>query len=326
VARPTDFAYAAHAGSNTFLLDDDGICRRILSRGKNRSSTNKSTQRCLGAQYVASLDFASESGLVERPKEGCPLLFARVDEAGRVSLVRTAPLDRFEEIHPRDVDPVTEEHPAFDHVESLDDEFDPPPRTIRQAPLSAPSPQPSRPVPAPPSRPAPAPPSRSRRDLEALPPPPPSRRDVAPPTKREPPPLTRREPAVDSRRLVKTLVPGLPDVVRSSMKVDIDYLDPLDRTQQRQALDGARIADLDLDDDNATMIAERPAQFAKKRGMLPKERGSESLLPTHEPADDPRGERPTSIPPPPRGTEPLMPLPPTSSPGRTRGPDGRRGR
>jgi DNA topoisomerase-3 len=47
---------------------------------------------------------------------------------------------------------------------------------------------------------------------------------------------------------VKTLVPGLPDVVRSTMKVDIDYLDPLDRTQQRQALDGARIADLDLDD------------------------------------------------------------------------------
>lgn len=309
MARPTDFAYAAHAGSNTFLLDDDGICRRILSRGKNRASTNKSTQRCLGAQYVASLDFSSESGLVERPKEGCPLLFARVDEAGRVSLVRTAPLERFEEIQPRDIDPVTEEHPAFDHVEHLDDDFDPPPRTIRQAPLSSPFVPPS------------------RRDVAPLPPPsppspPPSRRDLPPSTKREPPPPTKREPAVDSRRLAKTLVPGLPDMVRSTMKVDIDYLDPLDRTQQRQALDAANLPDLDLDDDNATMIAQRPAQFAKKRGMLPKERGSESLQPRPE-SDDPRGERPTSIPPP-RGTEPLLPVPPPSTPARA--PSSRRGR
>ena len=81
-------------------------------------------------------------------------------------------------------------------------------------------------------------------------------------------------------------------------------------------------ADLDLDDDNATMIAQRPAQFAKKRGMLPKERGSESLQPRPD-TDDPRGERPTSIPPP-RGTEPHLPVPPPSAPARA--PSGRRGR
>ncbi len=233
MARLTDFSYAAHAGSNTFLLDDDGICRKILSRGKSRNSTNKSTQRCLGAQYVASLDFASESGLVERPKEGCPLLFARVDEAGRVSLVRTAPLERFEEIKRQEGDPPTDEHPAF----GAPDPDDLPPRTVRAETLA---------------------------------------------------PQTHREPKVDSLRLAKAM-PGLPEVVRSTMKVDIDYLDPLDRTQQRPALDPRKLPDLHDDDplgDDATIVAERPAEL-KRRGMLPKERPSESLVRSDAPSSQP---------------------------------------
>lgn len=241
MARLSDFSYAAHAGNNTFLLDDDGICRKILSRGKGRASTNKSTQRCLGAQYVASLDFSSESGLVERPKEGCPLLFARVDEAGRVSLVRTAALERFEEIKRSEGDPVTDEHPAF----GAPDPDELPPRTVR---------------------------------AEA----------IAPPT--------HREPKVDSRRLAKTM-PALPDVVRSTMKVDIDYLDPLDRTQQRPALDARKLPDLDdaLDDD-ATIVAERPPEL-RRRGMLPKERPSEAHLRNEPPPSQsrlppPSGRRP----------------------------------
>ena len=233
LARLTDFSYAAHAGSNTFLLDDDGICRRILSRGRNRASTNKSTQRCLGAQYVASLDFSSETGLVERPKEGCPLLFARVDDAGRVSLVRTAPLERFEEIRHPEREPETNEHPSF---ESLDpDEL--PPITLR---------------------------------AESL----------APATRRDP--RDPRDPRVDSRRLVKAGLPNLQgELLQSPRNVDIDYLDPLDRTQQRPALDADRLPPFDDDDNDATIVGERPPEF-RKRGMLPKG-GPESLVPKSAP-------------------------------------------
>ena len=237
LARLTDFSYAAHAGSNTFLLDDDGICRRILSRGKNRASTNKSTQRCLGAQYVASLDFSSETGLVERPKEGCPLLFARVDEAGRVSLVRTAPLERFEEIKHPEREPEINEHPSFESIDP--DEL--PPITLR---------------------------------AEA----------IAPATRREPrEPREPRETRVDSRRLVKAGLPNLQgQLLQSPRNVDIDYLDPLDRTQQRPAVDADRLPPFDDDDDNdATIVGERPPEL-RKRGMLPKG-GSEPLVPKAAP-------------------------------------------
>ena len=264
VPRPTAFAYAAHAGSNTFLLDDDGICRRILTRGKNRQSTNKSTQRCLGAQYVASLDFDSESGLVERPKEGCPLLFARVDEHAGVSLVRTAPLERFEEVD-RDLD--TEEHLA---LESLGFEED-------------------------------------RRRTR---PPPPTRREPAPPTRREPSPAARREPAPSQRKDAPPTTRRDRPVVRprnteipATRPLDIDYggqrlrtHDPRAeaRTDEVRAHDGRRdLPGLDEEDDFATtVVAERPAPFSKKRGMLPK--GRSDAPPPHERAD----RRPTLAPPP----------------------------
>ncbi|HRG97865.1 MAG TPA: hypothetical protein PLR99_16535 [Polyangiaceae bacterium] len=259
--RPTAFAYAAHAGSNTFLLDEDGICRRILTRGKNRQSTNKSTQRCLGAQYVASLDFDSESGLVERPKEGCPLLFARVDEHGRVSLVRTAPLERFEEVD-RELD--TEEHFA---LETLG--FDEDRRRTR---------------PPPPTRREPAP--ATRRD-----PSPAVRREPAPPTRKDAPPTTRRDrPVVRPRN---TEIPP-------TRPLDIDYggqrLRTHDaRTDELRAHDGRRdLPGLEEEDDFATtVVAERPAAFSKKRGMLP--RGRSDAPPPNERAD----RKPTLQPPPP---------------------------
>ncbi len=252
--RPTAFAYAAHAGSNTFLLDDDGICRRILTRGKNRVSTNKSTQRCLGAQYVASLDFSSDTGLVERPKEGCPLLFARVDEHGRVSLVRTAALERFEEID-RELD--TEEHPSFERVDGPHFDEDPP-RTRREPPPSA------------------------RRE-----PPPATRREPPPTTRREPTPATRRDPRVDSRRLLsRTLIGPRSDYPpQPPHAVDIDYGGERPRPQPRA------LPALDEEDDfSTTIVAERPAVFAKKRGMLPK--GRETPPPA-------AGKPPTLRPPPP---------------------------
>lgn len=147
-----------------------------------------------------------------------------------MSLVRTAPLERFEEIQRPDREPETDEHPSYESV----DPDNLPPRTVRAEALA---------------------------------------------------PATRREPVVDSRRLAKTLLPGLPDVLQSSMKIDIDYLDPLDRTQQRPALDPRELPALGEDDeiDDATVVAERPA-FLKKRGMLPKDRANESLVPKHPPS------------------------------------------
>lgn len=92
-----DISYAAHTASCTFLLDDEGICRRIVvvPKGKRRGSS-RSAVKCVGAQYVASLDGSAAGGLVEMPRVGASMLFARVDERGRVSLVRTGVLTSFE--------------------------------------------------------------------------------------------------------------------------------------------------------------------------------------------------------------------------------------
>lgn len=92
-----DITYAAHTASCTFLLDRDGICRRIvmIPRGKRRDAS-KNAARCVGAQYVATLDPAVPGCLVELPKVGAAMLFARVDEAGRIALVRTGVVTSFE--------------------------------------------------------------------------------------------------------------------------------------------------------------------------------------------------------------------------------------
>jgi hypothetical protein len=91
-----DIIYAAHTASCTFLLDSEGICRRIVVAPKGKRSTSRTASRCVGAQYVASLDGSAAGGLVEMPRVGAAMLFARVDERGRVSLVRTAAVISFE--------------------------------------------------------------------------------------------------------------------------------------------------------------------------------------------------------------------------------------
>lgn len=97
MSAPIDIIYAAHTGSCTFLLDSEGICRRIVMvpNGKRREAS-RTAARCVGAQYVASLDGSAAGGLVEMPRVGAAMLFARVDERGRVSLVRTGVVTSFE--------------------------------------------------------------------------------------------------------------------------------------------------------------------------------------------------------------------------------------
>lgn len=97
-------AYAAHTATCTFLLDEEGICVDIVAApGARKDPRTGNTAQCLGAQYVASLDLASSGGLVELPSPGSTMLFARVDERGRVSLVRTGVVTEFESR--RDADP-----------------------------------------------------------------------------------------------------------------------------------------------------------------------------------------------------------------------------
>jgi hypothetical protein len=91
-----DITYAAHTASCTFLLDSEGICRRIVVAPKGKRSASRTAARCVGAQYVASLDGSAAGGLVEMPRVGAAMLFARIDERGRVSLVRTGVVLSFE--------------------------------------------------------------------------------------------------------------------------------------------------------------------------------------------------------------------------------------
>ncbi len=99
-------AYAAHTEACTFYLDDEGICRRVLRKrarpltalvsGASEENGDKS-ERCLGAQYVASLDTSANGGLIPMPRVGVPMLFAYVSEGGRIALVRTGNVLRFEQ-------------------------------------------------------------------------------------------------------------------------------------------------------------------------------------------------------------------------------------
>ena len=102
VSEHLDILYAAHTASCTFLLDAEGICRRIVpivtaaKAATKRRDTVRAASRCVGAQYVASLDANVAGMLAEMPRVGAPMLFARTDERGRISLVRTGNVTRFE--------------------------------------------------------------------------------------------------------------------------------------------------------------------------------------------------------------------------------------
>jgi hypothetical protein len=99
-------AYAATTEGCTFLLDEDGVCRRVLLRHERRSADatlggrtrRQAARRCIGAQYVASIDVRVEGGLVPMPRLGTPMLFAYTDDDGRLAVVRTGTLTRFETV------------------------------------------------------------------------------------------------------------------------------------------------------------------------------------------------------------------------------------
>lgn len=97
VSAPYEISYAAHTQGCTFLLDAEGICRQVVvSPNNQRREQARAASRCVGAQFVAALDPSAAGLLAEKPRVGGSMLFARVDERGRVSLVRTGHLTGFE--------------------------------------------------------------------------------------------------------------------------------------------------------------------------------------------------------------------------------------
>ncbi len=97
------FAYSATTDLCTFLLDEDGVCRRVLLKNERRGDSTlggrtraQAARRCIGAQYVASIDLRVDGGLVPMPRVGAPMLFAYTGDDGRLAVVRTGPLVRFE--------------------------------------------------------------------------------------------------------------------------------------------------------------------------------------------------------------------------------------
>ena len=186
------------------MLDADGICRWVVpSSSAGRSTTFSkdldSSERCVSGQYVASIDAHVQGGLVELPRVGASLVFAVVDASGRISLIRTGALLRFEVkrkpdsgIHerPTPLGPLATAHslPTMDG----DDVEEPELKTMRFRPETMlkgmlparPAPQLKGPLP-----PIPMPSSlRGVRPGKLPPPLPPPRRGQVPP----PPPSTTR--------------------------------------------------------------------------------------------------------------------------------------
>jgi hypothetical protein len=96
-------AYSATTEGVTFLLDEMGVCRRVLLKHVARGQTtlggrtrSEAARAIVGAQYVASIDTRVAGGLVPMPKPGAAMLFAYQGEDGRLAVVRTGPLVRFE--------------------------------------------------------------------------------------------------------------------------------------------------------------------------------------------------------------------------------------
>ena len=86
--------YAVHTTTCTYLLDEEGVCRWIVSP---TGMVPPEVRFCVGAQFVACLDPAVGGGLVGELRLGTAALFVRRDpETGRMLLLRTRRIDQVE--------------------------------------------------------------------------------------------------------------------------------------------------------------------------------------------------------------------------------------
>ena len=88
---PPEMAYAVHTQVCNYVLDQEGICRWIVAR---QGAVPPQVRQCVGAQFVACLDLTAPGGLVPDLRLGASGLFVRVNEQGRMVLLRTGPIQR----------------------------------------------------------------------------------------------------------------------------------------------------------------------------------------------------------------------------------------
>jgi hypothetical protein len=105
-----ELAYEAFTEACTFGLNEAGICVRVTAQPGASANTLAIAGRCLGAQYVASLDATAEGLLTQLPSPGTRLLFARAEEDGRIVLVRSGPIEHF--VKREEIERDTEEREA----------------------------------------------------------------------------------------------------------------------------------------------------------------------------------------------------------------------
>ncbi len=92
-------SYVAQTRDHLLMLDDDGVCLYVHRRNKGVDDTDEDADgaiACIGAQFVAALDAAEPGFLAHEPRVGVPMLFARVTASGKLCVVRSGPLERFE--------------------------------------------------------------------------------------------------------------------------------------------------------------------------------------------------------------------------------------
>jgi hypothetical protein len=125
--RGVPIAYIAYTERSVLMLDGDGVCVRVEPLKANwPPAASDGALRCIGAQFVATIDPTEPGGLGRLPRVGASMLFAAVDPGGRIFCVRAGPLTHFESsrsddsgVHSTPND--TERHPS----QSFQDETDP---------------------------------------------------------------------------------------------------------------------------------------------------------------------------------------------------------
>ncbi|MFO0762868.1 MAG: hypothetical protein U0359_40900 [Byssovorax sp.] len=203
-------AYAVHTRTCTYLLDEEGICRWTLAPS---GTAAPGTDRCVGAQFVASLDLTEAGGLVGELRIGAAALFARV-EGGRFVLLRTLPI----------------EHVEFRNG-AVDEPPAPEPRKVAAALQHGALMEPPLPQPSFPHIDRPAMPARTHEAVPAPPPiprpsaPPPSTSRAAPPSVPAPP--TRPPPAPSRPPPPAPVIPPLRAAMPSAEEIDIDEVQEL---------------------------------------------------------------------------------------------------
>jgi hypothetical protein len=87
--------FLLHTTTCTYALDDEGICRDIISKGERLP---RGVERCRGAQYVACLFRDSDDGMVGDPRVGGRALFVGRGTGLRMALLKTGRITGIEHI------------------------------------------------------------------------------------------------------------------------------------------------------------------------------------------------------------------------------------